>query len=95
MSNHRTNLLEIRDYGLPLTGPGRHTIQVMGATEVVRPPGPPYSKEELSETDRAPFEAYYSPAAQLDEAAAPQVPALYVTADGTVRILGRDLDSLT
>jgi hypothetical protein len=101
MKNHRTNVLEFQSYGILLNGLGRHTIQVMGAERIVQPPNLPATKEERSmSVDRRPFDSYYAedapetPDNELFQPDEPQVPALYVTRDGEVRTLGRDLESL-
>jgi hypothetical protein len=102
MKSHITNVLEFQEIGLLLAGPGRHIVRVMGSLKVIPPPDLPASKEELvASIDRAPFERYYSadaperPDDQLIHPDDPQVPALYVTREGKVVFLGRNLDEIT
>jgi hypothetical protein len=101
MKNHITSVFEFQETGIFLKGLGRHTVRVMGALKVVHPPNLPVSKEELSVlVDRAPFEQYYAgekpktPGDQIVHPDKPQVPALYVTREGKVVFLGRNLEEI-
>jgi hypothetical protein len=96
MKNHVTSVLEFQELGIVLEGPGRH-----GALKEVRPPDLPVAKEDLTLlVDPAPFESYYAadapptPEDELSEPEEPRVPALYVTREGDVEFLGRDVESL-
>ena len=101
MKNHITSVLESQEKGIVLEGPGRHVVRVMGALKVVRPADLPFAKEDLSViVDRAPFETYYAesapetPVDQLVQPEEPQVPSPYVTREGKVAFLGRDVGNL-
>jgi hypothetical protein len=101
MKNHVTSVLEFQEAGILLAGPGRHAVRVLGALKVVRPPDLPAAKEDLAElVDRAPFGPYYAedasetPEDQLLPPEEPVVPALYVTREGQVVFLGRDVEDL-
>jgi hypothetical protein len=76
-------------------------VRVLGALKEVRPPDLPVAKEDLTLlVDPAPFESYYAaeapptPEDELSEPEEPRVPALYVTREGDVEFLGRDVESL-
>jgi hypothetical protein len=97
MKNHITSVLEFQEMGIVLEGPGRHVVRVMGALKVVRPPDLPVAKEDLSVlVDRAPFDPYYSGEGPEEEPGQqePQVPAPFVTREGKVVFLGRDVEDL-
>lgn len=101
MKNHITSVLEFQEAGLVLKGPGGHAVRVLGALKVVRPPNLPVTKEELSVlVDRQPFGPYYAedapetPEDELFLLGDPEVPALHVTRDGQVVLLGRNLDEI-
>ena len=98
MKNHITSVFEFQETGIVLEGPGRHVVRVMGALKVVRPPDLPVAKEHLSLlVNRAPLEPYYAGEAPQEgpsEREETQVPAPYVTREGQVVFLGREVDEL-
>jgi hypothetical protein len=98
MKNHITSVLEFQEIGIVLEGPDRHVVRVMGALKVVHPPDLPVAKEDLSVlVDRAPFDPYYAGEAPKEEPSPqeePQVPPLFVTREGKVVFLGREVEDL-
>ena len=98
MKNHITSVLEFQETGIVLEGPGRHVVRVMGALKVVRPPDLPVAKEHLSVlVNRAPFDPYYAgeaPQEDVSEQEEPQVPPVFVTREGKVVFLGREVEDL-
>lgn len=97
MSNHVTNVIEIREAGMLLKTKGKHVVRVLGALKEVPLPISLPPKEHLKpRAEASVYERYHSGelAGQQDNPQAqpyhPQVPTLFITREGEPIFLERD-----